>query len=293
MNTRDLAYFKALVEQRNYTAVAEQFSVSQPTVTQAIQRLEKEFDTKLIQHDRAQHKTNITRSGQLLYEKATMIQHNIMLAHQEIEGAKQSKIRFGLPPTIGTMHFPRVAGKLLQAGLLQRLDVFETGSDELYSELLAGHIDIALLGSVLPMRSPELNVTHLGSRPFKIVVSPEHPLADVKAVSFKDLGNENFITLNGKFVHPKAFKAYCDYAGITPNVVYSTPDIFWIKSLIKANLGVAMLVSDAVTEADPLTSLYITDPLPERFNISVATRKDYVLTEDEERLVRILNEMNV
>ena len=43
MNTRDLQYFQALVKYKNYTRVAKEFGVSQPTVTQAIKRLEKEW----------------------------------------------------------------------------------------------------------------------------------------------------------------------------------------------------------------------------------------------------------
>ncbi|WP_368858690.1 LysR family transcriptional regulator, partial [Oceanobacillus saliphilus] len=38
MNTRDLDYFRALVDCQNYTMVAKQFAVSQPAVTQAIHR---------------------------------------------------------------------------------------------------------------------------------------------------------------------------------------------------------------------------------------------------------------
>ena len=53
MNTRDLQYFTAVVETKNYTQVAGQFGVTQPTVTQAIQRLEREFDVQLV--DVARH----------------------------------------------------------------------------------------------------------------------------------------------------------------------------------------------------------------------------------------------
>ena len=41
MNTRDLQYFVALVKYKNYTQVAKLFKVSQPTITQSIQRLER------------------------------------------------------------------------------------------------------------------------------------------------------------------------------------------------------------------------------------------------------------
>lgn len=295
MNTKDLAYFKALVEKRNYTAVAETFSVSQPTVTQAVKRLEREFEGELVHIDRAHHRTEITRAGLLLYEKARVIADNLDLAHQEIENARLAKIRFGLPPIIGTLYFPSLAGQLLKEGLLQRLDVVETGSGGLLEDVRDGQIDIALLASVLPLHEPSLEVRRLGSRPFNLIVSQQHPLADQTSVSFKQLANEKFIMLNRKFVHPKAFKAYCEYSGINPPVIYKTPDISWIKSLVKENLGISLIVADVISDNDAadIASITIRDPLPERFNISVVTRKGYVLTADENQFIHELMQMKI
>ncbi|WP_252904414.1 LysR family transcriptional regulator [Secundilactobacillus silagei] len=207
MNTKDLAYFKALVEKRNYTVVAKAFNVSQPTITQAVKRLEREFEDDLVYVDRAHNRTEITRSGLLLYEKASTITANLNLAHQEIENAKLSRIRFGLPPIIGSLYFPSLAGQLLKEGLLQRLDVTETGSGDLLEAVKNGKVDIALLASVLPLHDSSLNVRHIGSRPFVIVVSCQHRLANQGSVYFKELADEEFIMLNRRFVHPKAFKA--------------------------------------------------------------------------------------
>ena len=80
MNTRDLQYFQALVKYKNYTRVAKEFGVSQPTVTQAIKRLEKEFDAQLVYTDRAHRQNMITRSGQLLAASAKAINEQIALA---------------------------------------------------------------------------------------------------------------------------------------------------------------------------------------------------------------------
>lgn len=295
MNTKDLAYFKALVEKRNYTAVAEAFNVSQPTVTQAVKRLEREFEDELVHVDRAHNRTEITRSGQLLYEKASTITANLNLAHQEIENAKLSRIRFGLPPIIGSMYFPSLAGQLLKDGLLQRLDVLETGSGGLLNAVKDGEIDIALLASVLPLHDPSLNVIHLGSRPFVIVVSRHHPLAKRGSVFFKEMANEEFIMLNRKFVHPKAFKAYCQFSGVNPSVIYKTPDISWITSLVKENLGISLLARDVVSSSDEdeLACLQVLDPVAERFNVSIVIRQGYVLTKEEEHFIKDLKQLKI
>ncbi|MFC6253736.1 LysR family transcriptional regulator [Secundilactobacillus hailunensis] len=295
MNTKDLAYFKALVEKRNYTSVAKAFNVSQPTITQAVKRLEREFKDELVHVDRTHSQTEITRAGLLLYEKASAITANLNLAHQEIENAKLSRIRFGLPPIIGSLYFPSLAGQLLKNRLLQRLNVVETGSGGLLTAVKEGTIDIALLASVLPLHDPLLNVKHLGSRPFVIVVSRQHRLANQNNVYFKELANEEFIMLNYKFVHPKAFKAFSQFAGVNPPIIYKTPDILWITSLVKENLGISLLVHDVISPADKesLACLTILDPLPERFNISIVTWQGYILTADEKRFIKVLKQLKI
>ena len=41
MKLNDLKYYQALVKYKNFSQVAAKFNVSQPTITMAIQRLEK------------------------------------------------------------------------------------------------------------------------------------------------------------------------------------------------------------------------------------------------------------
>lgn len=293
MNTRDLDYFRALVDCQNYTMVARQFAVSQPAVTQAIHRLEKEFAVKLVIQDRHHQQTNITWAGHLLYKNAQQIQASLRLAHQEIDSAQQAEIRFGLPPIIGTLYFPQIAEKLLQNGLLQQLKITETGSDELLHKLVKGEINIALLGSYLPFDLPTVHAVKLGARPFSIIVSPQNSLATQTSIGFKDLGQAQFIGLDGKYVHPQAFQAYCDFAGVHPEVIYRTPDISWVKALVKANLGISMLVRDVVKPDDGVVCLDIEDQLPVSFNISVVTRAGYLPTDDEQRFIDQLLKMTV
>ncbi len=53
MNIRDFEYFHQLVKEKNFSKVAQNFSVSQPTVTLAIKRLEEEFETTFFIRDRS------------------------------------------------------------------------------------------------------------------------------------------------------------------------------------------------------------------------------------------------
>lgn len=291
MNTRDLQYFAMLVKLKNYTQVAKYFNVSQPSITQAIRRLEQEFDTKLVRKDRVHRDEMITRSGQLLYEKALAINKKIDIAHQEIARSDQRQIKFGLPPIIGKMYISHIIGNLSKQ-LLQRIKIVSVGSHELLSELQVGKIDIAMLGSIAPIDQTGIFAELITARPFSIIVSADHPLAKKKEVSFQDLTNEIFINYDQQYVHKAAFQAYSTYAQINPQTaIYKVPNVSWIKELVRQNKGISLMVKDAVKDEPGIVALDIKDPIPEKFFISLATREDYILSDDEQQLITKLKEI--
>lgn len=76
--------------------------------------------------------------------------------------------------------------------------------------------------------------------------------------------------------------------------MYRIPDISWIKELVRQNIGISLMARDAVADNEPgIKFVEITDPLPERFYISVATREGYVLSPDEQDFIDRLRKLHV
>lgn len=293
MNTRDLQYFVALVKYKNYTQVAKQFQVSQPTITQAIQRLEREFGAPLVRKDRVHRDEMITRSGRLLYANAQLINEKIELTHKEIRRANQKQIRFGMPPIIGKLYISKIVSEFSK-DLLSRLKITSVGSHELLNQVRNGKIDIALLGSTAPINEPGVFADLISTRRFGVIVSTTNPLAKRDQVSFKELADERFISFDQQYVHQAAFRAYCTYAQINPTVaMYRIPNISWIKELVRQDIGISLMAKDAVANEPGIKFVEITDPLPERFYISVATREGYVLSADEQDFLDRLRKLHV
>ncbi|MEE6635159.1 MULTISPECIES: LysR family transcriptional regulator [Limosilactobacillus] len=293
MNTRDLQYFVALVKYKNYTQVAKQFQVSQPTITQAIQRLEREFGAPLVRKDRVHRDEMITRSGRLLYANAQLINEKIELTHKEIRRANQKQIRFGMPPIIGKLYISKIVSEFSR-DLLSRLKITSVGSHELLNQVRNGKIDIALLGSTAPINEPGVFADLIATRRFGVIVSTANPLAQRDQVSFKELANERFISFDQQYVHQAAFRAYCTYAQINPTVaMYRIPNISWIKELVRQDIGISLMVKDAVANEPGIKLVEITDPLPERFYISVAIREGYVLSADEQDFLDRLRKLPI
>lgn len=63
MNIKELYYYHDLVRTKNFSQVAADFNISQPTVTMAIKRLEESFGTTFFMRDRSHHQLTVTNTG--------------------------------------------------------------------------------------------------------------------------------------------------------------------------------------------------------------------------------------
>ncbi|SFG27253.1 LysR family transcriptional regulator [Sporolactobacillus nakayamae] len=288
MNIRDLYYFEQLFQEKNFTRVAHYFNVSQPTITAAIQRLEKELETKLVIRDQSHKDLIFTESGRQFQTHVTQILLELKTAQLEITAIKQEKIRFGLPPIIGSSFFPALSAKLSKKNLLSHLDTREDGSNSLLNQLKNGQLDLALLSSTKPIKDPKLSVHLLARKQFKIIVGLNHPMAQSGSLYFHDLKRESFIQLNERFVHSIAFRELTEQAGIKPKLIYQTNDVQIIKGMVACGVGISMLSEAALLPQDPVAVLSLKDQPQPEFLIQLVYRSNHLLTSLQKTTIELL-----
>ncbi|BAP84671.1 malolactic fermentation transcriptional regulator [Paucilactobacillus hokkaidonensis JCM 18461] len=272
MNFRDLEYFVQLTEDRNYTKTAQHFAVSQPTITYAVKRLEAELGVPLFIRDQSHHQLDLTLAGQEFGEHAKAILQELVTAKADIVTLTQQKIRFGLPPIIGTYYFPQLAKRLIQQNLMSHLQTFEAGSATLQQQLQSGEIDVALLGTVDPIEMAQIKTITLAKTDFKIIVSPKHDLQQQTAIKFAELKKEPFITLKEGFVHPAAFRKLAAINHFEPQIAYTTPDINVLKGMVHENVGISFLTELALKDDQSVHTINLTDKNQPHFDIVLAYR---------------------
>lgn len=288
MKIKDLKYYQELVNCQNFSQVASHFNVSQPTITMAIQRLEKDFGASFFIRDHTHKQLHITPAGQRFANHVKVILNELAIAHQEIARTQSTRIRFGLPPIIGNYYFPALTPMLMRANLMQNLDIYEHGSRELLKMLEQGQIDVALLGSLTALHQDRLRTHEFAQYPFKVVVSKSHPLANQPTVKFADLRNEQFIMPGSEFFHEQAFKQMCHGAHFRPHVLFRTPDIHVIKAMVAEKIGISFLASLAIDPADPVVGVSIANQDQPLFRLSLATRETEVFSTQQKQLWDLL-----
>lgn len=290
VNTKDLQYYHALVQTKNFSKVAQQFGVRQPTITSAIKRLEDYYQTTFFIRDRSHNQLTVTNNGHQFDRHVQIILNELSVAHKEIDRASNQQILFGLPPIIGNYYFPPLAPQISRQGLMGQLEIVEHGSADLLRMMQHGDIDLALMGSITPLNLPQLSVRTIQRQPINIIVSKEHPLAQraETGVYFKDLAKENFIMFDEGFVHNQAFRMMERLNHIRPRISYKTTDVHVLKAMVAENIGISYLTSLAVIPTNNLVQVPLLDHTNPEFLISCVRRDASVLNESQQTLWDLL-----
>ena len=288
MNTKDLAYFDRLIKLKNFSQVAAEFGVTQPTITTAIKRLETEFAAKLFLRDRVHNDLTVTASGQQLAIHAAAILKKLDLAHQEITHITQQRTVLGLPPIIENHYFPRVAAHLQHRGMLKNIETVEGGSIQLRNALREGQVDLALLGSTEPLSYKTLVAEEFDRQPFNIFVSAAHPLAARKRIYFSELRQEKFVLFNNSFITNAAFNQLARRNHFRPEAVFRARDTHIIMNLVAENVGVTYLPGLVDQHRADVVRLDLLDDAQPEFISSIAYRASHVLTPTQEQVLAVL-----
>jgi DNA-binding transcriptional LysR family regulator len=194
MELYQLQYAIALSEHRNFTTAAESIFISQPTLSQQIQKLEQEFGCSLFLRD--SHQVSLTTAGELFIQKAKrviadaddlkkeMTSFSRMLSNKVIFGSSlfSSTIIANVIPTFFAQ-FPQLNFQLVEA--------FDP---ELIEMVHSSEIDLALVS--IPNtheHRKSLTVIPVKEEYVCAVLKNKHSLAKNKFISIEDLANYNLV----------------------------------------------------------------------------------------------------
>lgn len=286
MNLRDLEYFYYLCQNKNFTKTAEILFVSQPSISMALNRIEKELGAKLVIRDHSKAQLTLTEAGEILKKRAYNVFNEIEEAKLEISRISGAKIKLGVPPMIGGYFFPSFMKELDKNDLAEHIELIEKGSATMKELLVSCKVDIALIGSTKPIKDNDFNATILRTDEFVVCTSNSHPLSNKKAINFKELKDERFIVLGDSYIHNQVLNNLCLSNGISTKNFYYTDEIQTAKSLIASGFGIGIMINMAV---ENMPSIKIIPLVPSiNFCISIAVKKEHYMTEVEEKIMKIM-----
>ena len=149
MNIQQLEYIVAVDNHRHFVQAAEHCSVTQPTLSMMIRKLEDELGIKIF--DRTKQPIVPTGIGRKIIDQAKTIlreagRMNEIARH--FNGDLSGELRIGIIPTVAPYLLPHLIQPFITAYPEIRLHVSEMIPERITSELKLGNLDVGIVASI-------------------------------------------------------------------------------------------------------------------------------------------------
>lgn len=244
MQLEPLRYFVAAAEELSFSRAALRAHVTQPALSRAIARLERELGVELF--ERKKQRVHLSPAGRALLPRARRIlcdvETTVQQLREEFSGARRG-LRLGfLAPFLDDLVAPAVRA-LRRRAPRAKVALFELAPRAQLERLLAGELDLALLGNLDDAERERVRVKRLVRHPLAAVLPAEHPLARRKALALQELTEEPFLSLaESAFPGRRAALArWTAEAGFEPDLAGEHESLPLLLAAVAAGEGVALL----------------------------------------------------
>jgi LysR family transcriptional regulator, hydrogen peroxide-inducible genes activator len=240
MEMHQLRYVVAVARAGNFSRAAEQCHVSQPSLSQQIQKLEEELGERLF--DRMKREVKLTPHGESFLRRAVRVLEEVDTAKREAKDATdllRGTVTLGVLPTIAPYLLPEVITEYLEKYPRVEIVVQEDTTVHLLKLLVACEIDFALASQ--PIRDARLEVRELFSEELLLALPPGHALTRKRTVSASDLEGEALIVMKEGHCLGDQVLNFCDRSDLHPNISFRSAQLETIQSLVCAEMGLSLI----------------------------------------------------
>jgi len=270
MEMHQLRYVVAVARAGNFSRAAEQCHVSQPSLSQQIQKLEEELGERLF--DRMKRQAKLTAHGEAFLPRALKILEEVDLARREASDARsllRGRVIVGVLPTIAPYLLPAVLGDFAK-----RFPSVEIVAQEETTALLlklanACEIDFAVASR--PIQDRRMEVQDLFTEELRLALPPRHSLTRKRTVRLADLEKEPFIVMKEGHCLGDQVLNFCERRDLKPTISFRTAQLETIQALVHAGAGISLVPAMAARKKRAGLPEYrsLVSPKPERKIVAI------------------------
>lgn len=194
MTFTQLEYLIAVAEHQNFTLAAAHCSVTQPTLSMQIQKLEASLDVQIF--DRSKKPVSLTETGKKIYFQAKTIlaeSRRIKDIVDRQKGYIGGEFKLAIIPTVMPTLLPIFLDSFSKKYPEVELKIDELPTEECIKKLEKGDIDAAIVAT--PLENENLVEQPLYYEPFVGFVPKSHKLHSKKRLSTASLKTDELLLL--------------------------------------------------------------------------------------------------
>lgn len=293
MTLTELRYIVALAKEKNFSRAAEHCSVSQPTLSVAIARLEDELGVQLFERGKGFVSPSavglkVVEQARLALNEADKIRSVAMCGRDQLSGP----LRLGVIHTIGPYLLPQLIHALKLVAPNMPLAIEENMTANLASMLRDNEIDVLIIA--LPFDMPGILTRSLYDESFKVIVPQGHRWESRAEISPEEVAGEEILLLKAGNCFRDQVLGACPQVSSPETDIRLGHSIGTIRCMVASGLGVSVLPSGALGHPygnDLLSVIPFTQPEPSR-RIALAWRPGFVRPKAIDALLQAVKGLN-
>jgi LysR family hydrogen peroxide-inducible transcriptional activator len=293
MTLTELRYIVALAQEGNFSRAAEHCSVSQPTLSVAIARLEDELGVQLFERGKGFVSPSIVgvkvvEQAQVALREAEKVRSVAMRGRDQLEGP----LRLGVIHTIGPYLLPQLIHSLKLVAPNMPLAIEENMTANLADMLHDNEIDVLIIA--LPFDQPGVLTRALYDESFQVVVPRGHPWESREFIRPEEVTGDEILLLKAGNCFRDQVLGACPQVSSPETDVRLGHSIGTIRCMVASGLGVSVLPSGALGHPysnDMISIIPFAEPAPSR-RIALAWRPGFVRPKAIDALLKAVRGLN-
>jgi DNA-binding transcriptional LysR family regulator len=241
----DIPQLKAVVtlaEELHFVRAARRLGITQPALSQRIQRAEAEVGAALFV--RSQRRVALSEAGRVFVADARTVVANFdraVATARRVSQGEIGRLRLGFVENASFHLLPRAASQFRRKHPNCSIELNEMISIEIAEALAAGQLDLGLMRPI--EHETDLSTRLVLSEPYAVALAENHPLANAANVWISDIAPLPLIIAAGrKATYLKTrFRPYFLRHGYDLNIGQEVNQLAAIIALVGAGLGYTLL----------------------------------------------------
>lgn len=277
MTLTELRYIVALAQDGNFSRAAERCSVSQPTLSVAIARLEDELGVQLFERGKgfvspSAVGVRVVEQAQRTLEEAEQVRQIAMWGRNQLQGP----LRLGVIHTIGPYLLPLLIQSLRRQAPEMPLAIEENMTASLAEMLRDNEIDVAILA--LPFEMLGVVTRSVYDEAFKVIVPRGHAWERKQVILPEEVAGDEVLLLKAGNCFRDQVLGACPQVSSPETGVRLGHSIGTIRCMVASGLGVSVLPDSALQypySNDLISVIPFAPPAPSR-RVALAWRAGFV-----------------
>lgn len=243
MNLTHLRYFVTLAKIEHYTLAAEKLMITQPSLTHAITQIENELGVVLF--ERSGRNSVLTKCGRDFLRDVEL---SISCLDKGIDSMKhiasgEGKVDFAFLRSLGSDMAPAFIGGYMKNNpkKLIKFNCYPGMTSDLLKGLKERDYDMVLCSKPPSVIYGGISFTTIARQELVIITPVNHPLADLKEISFGDAASYPFVAYSEKTALRTIIDGLFDRHDKEPNTVYELEDDITVAGFVSCGLGISIV----------------------------------------------------